>query len=267
MKINDYYIYMVNTITKIFKVKNLKEKETNFMATEKVIKREIDRKDVENAEETQLLALSYVETGYPLPTWLNDKIEKRCAKYGFRYGEVIGSIAASPITAAEYAKSATRQGVAEKIQFEALDKNGVKIEKLPSSGPGAIRILDGKLVYGSLGVTDRSTKAIDGRRANDWVFFKYTEDFGGAQDNQGRDVLNFLDSANDYITKNSNNYRFVAVIDGQYYKRNWQLFNQYVNGRVLVETTDTYTAKCRDRIASNRQSVVARRPSDKQTSV
>lgn len=237
-------------------------KETYFMATEKVIKRELDRIDLQNAEDTQLAALEFVETGYPLPEWLEDKVNKRCAKYGFRFGEVVGAIAASPIIAAEYAKSATRQGVAEKIQFEALEKNGVSIEKLPSSGPGAIRILDGDLVYGSLGVTDRSTKAIDGRRANDWVFFKYTEDFGGAQDNQGRDVLNFLDSANDYIAKNANNYRFVAVIDGQYYKRNWQLFNQYTNGRVLIETTDTYVAKCRERIAANKQSVVARRATD-----
>ena len=254
-------MYMVKTINKFFK-----EKES-IMSTEKTIRRELDRKDLENAEETQFAALLFIENVEELPLWLEEKILKRCRKYGFRFGEVVGAIAASPVVAAEYAKSATRQGVAEKIQFDVITKNGIKIEKLPSSGPGAIRILDGNLVYGGLGVTDRSTKALDGRRANDWTLFKYTEDFGGAQDNQGRDVLNFLDSANVYIAKHPNNYRFVAVIDGNYYKRNWRLFEQYTNGRVLVETTDSYIAKCRERIDSTKDSVVARRAIDKQTTV
>jgi hypothetical protein len=252
---------MVKTINKFFKEKEI------VMGTERIIRREIDRRDLENAEETQFAALLYVETGEDLPIWLEEKILKRCKKYGFRFGEVIGSIAASPVVAAEYAKSAIRQGVAEKTQFSILEKNGVKVEKLPGSGPGAIRILDGELVYGSLGVTDRSTKALDGRRANDWVFFKYTEDSGGSQDNQGRDALNFLDGANDYIAKHANNYRFVAVIDGQHYKKNWRMFDQYVNGRVLVETTDSYTTKCRERITNVKDSVVARRVDNKQTTV
>jgi hypothetical protein len=259
MKINAYIIDMVKAINKFFKEKEIS------MSTEKIIKRELDRKDLKNAEETQFAALLFIESEVELPVWLEEKILKRCRKYGFRFGEVVGSIAASPIIAAEYAKSATRQGVAEKVQFDTILKNGVKIEKLPNSGPGAIRILDGNLVYGSRGVTDRSTKALDGRRANDWTLFKYTEDFGGAQDNQGRDVLNFLDSANAYIERHPNNYRFVAVIDGNYYKRNWRLFEQYINGRVLVETTDSYIAKCRERIVSS--SVVARRADDKQTMV
>ncbi len=258
MNINAYYIYMVNTINKFFK-----EKEST-MGTEKVIKRELDKRDLDNAEETQFAALLFVENREDLPRWLEEKILKRCKKYGFRFGEVAGAIASSPVIAAEYAKSAKRQGVAEKVQFGVLNKNGLKIEKLPSSGPGAVRILDGDLVYGSLGATDRATKALDGRRANDWVSVKFTEDNGGSQDNQRLDILNFVDSANAYIAKHSNNYRFVAMLDGDYYRKNWRILKQYVNGRVLIETTDSYVAKCRERIATNRDSVVARRAEDSQ---
>jgi len=121
------------------------------------------------------------------------------------------------------------------------------------------------LVYGSLGATDRSTKAIDGRRSNDWVFSKFTWDGGGSQDNQGRDVLNFLDGANDYIAKHANNYRFVALLDGKYYRKNYRMFDQYVNGRVLVENTDNYIVKCRERVVNAKDSVVARHADDKQT--
>jgi len=267
MKINDYYMYMVNTITKFFKVINLKEKETIIMSTERVIRRELDKRDLDNAEETQLAALLHIEDGVELPRWLEEKIVKRCNKYGFRFGEVVGEIASSRIVAAEYAKSAVRQSVAEKVQFATLNKNGLSVEKLPNSGPGAVRILDGDLVYGSLGSTDRATKAIDGKRSNDWIFSKFTRDGGGSQDNQGRDVLNFIDGANAYISKHTNNYRFVALLDGKYYNKNYQMFSQYINGRILVETTDNYIAKCRERIANTKNNVVARHADDKQITV
>lgn len=257
---------MTGIINKIFKVKTLKEKEI-IMSTERTIKRELDKRDLDNAEETQFAALLFIENGEELPIWLEEKILKRCRKYGFRFGEVAGAIASSPITAAEYAKSAKRQGIAEKVQFAALNKNGLKIEKLPSSGPGAVRILAGDLVYGSLGATDRATKALDGRRANDWVSSKFTEDNGGSQDNQRLDILNFVDGANAYIAKHTNNYRFVAMLDGDYYRKNWQLLKQYVNGRVLIETTDSYIAKCRERIDSTKDSVVVRSTDSKQTTV
>jgi len=269
MEINDYYTYMVKAINKFFKVgvkTPIKEKEI-IMSTERIIRRELDKKDLDNAEETQFAALLFIEDGEELPRWLEEKIIKRCIKYGFRFGEVVGEIASSRVTAAEYAKSAVRQSVAEKIQFATLNKNGLNVEKLPSSGPGAVRILDGDLVYGSLGATDRATKALDGRRANDWLFSKFTEDNGGSQDNQGRDVLNFLDGANAYIAKHANNYRFVALLDGKYYRKNYRMFDQYVDGRILVETTDSYTVKCRERATAVRDSVVARRADNKQTTV
>lgn len=266
MKINDYYIYITETTNKIFKVKTLKEKEI-IMSTERTIKRELDKRDLDNAEETQFAALLYIEDGTELPRWLEEKIVKRCTKYGFRFGEVVGEIASSRVVAAEYAKSAVRQSIAEKVQFATLNKNGLNVEKLPNSGPGAVRIMDGDLVYGSLNDTDRATKAIDGRRANDWLFSKFTSDNGGSQDNQGRDVLNFLDAAKVYTTKHANNYRFVALIDGKYYRKNYRMFDQYTNGRVLVENTDNYIVKSLERITTVKDSVVARHADNKQTIV
>lgn len=218
------------------------------MNTEQIIKRELDRQDLENAEETQFAALLYVENGGDLPRWLEEKILKRCRKYGFRFGEVTGTIASSPVVAAEYAKSATRQSVAEKVQIANFNKNGLKVEKLSGTGGNAMRLLEtGELVFGSLGNTTVATKALDSRRGNDLIAQKFTEEFGGAQDNQGQDALNYLKAANLYVAKNKNKFRFVAVLDGNYYRRNWLRFNQYANGRVLVETSDSYISKCKSR--------------------
>ena len=222
--------------------------EGKSMKTNEIIRRELDRTDLTNAEETQFAALLFVESGEDLPLWLEEKILKRCRKYGFRFGEVVGAIASSPITAAEYAKSATRQSVAEKTQIVNFNKNGLKVEKLPGTGPNALRLLEtGELVYGSLGLETISTKSIDSRRKNDFIFQKYTNDTGGGQDNQGDDVVKFLKAANKYVDQNKNRYRFVAVLDGPYYKPYWRKFAQYTNGRVLVETSDSYINKCKSR--------------------
>ena len=238
MGISDYVKYMIKAIDKFFKRRRI------IMSTSELIRQELDKRDVENAKETQIAALRFVENDKPLPRWLSEKVLKRCAKYGFRYGEVVGSIASNAITAAEYAKSATRQSVAEKTQLVNFIKNGLNVEKLPSTGQRAMRLLDtGELVFGSLAPTAVGTKAIDSKFGNDFLFQKYTEEIGGAQDNQGRDVLTYLKAANKYTELNKNKFRFVAIVDGEFYQTNWEKFHQYVNGRVLVETSDSYINK------------------------
>ena len=242
MKNNAYIKYMVKAIDKYFKGK----RRFKSMGTSELIKQELDKRDVENANEAQLAALKFVENETPLPRWLSEKVLKRCEKYGFRYGEVVGAIATSAVTAAEYSKSATRQSVAEKTQIKNFVKNGLAVEKIPSTGQRAMRLLDtGELVFGSLHPTAVSTKAIDGRYGNDLLFQKFTDEFGGAQDNQGRDVLTYLKAANKYVNINKNKFRFVAILDGNFYQANWEKYRQYINGKVLVETSDSYIAKCK----------------------
>ena len=245
MEINDYIIGMVKAINKIFKRRRI------IMSTEQIIKRELDEQDLDNAQRTQFDALLYVENGgeTPLPTWLEKKILKRCAKYGFRFGEVVGTIAASPIVAAEYAKKASRQSVAEKVQLDNFNKHGLKVEKLSKTGGSAMRLLDtGELVFGSLGSRGVGTKSFDSRRGNDLILQKFTNEPGGAQDNQGRDAITYLKAANKYVANNDSKFRFVAVLDGPYYRRNWARFNQYANGKILVENSDSYINKCKNEV-------------------
>jgi hypothetical protein len=143
------------------------------MRSDEIIRREIDRRDLENAEEAQFAALLYVEEGKDLPIWLEEKILKRCRKFGFRFGEVMGMIASSRITAAEYGKSASRQSTAERAQISNFVKNGVPVEKLSSTGGAAYRFHKGNLVQGSMGDTARTTKALDARHGNDFMAIKF----------------------------------------------------------------------------------------------
>jgi len=236
------------------------------MNTNEIIKDALDKRDVSNAIETQLAALKFVETGTPLPQWLAEKIIKRCEKYGFRYGEVVGAVATSAITAAEYAKSATRQSVAEKTQLSNFTKNGLAVEKLPSTGQNAVRLLDtGEIVFGSLSTRAVATKAMDAKYGNDFLFQKFTQEYGGAQDNQGRDVLTMLKAANKYVAANKNKFRFVAILDGDFYQANWEKFNQYINNKVLVETSDSYINSWKTKAAKKRTAV--RRSTAKTASV
>ena len=143
----------------------------------------------------------------------------------------------------------------------------MEVEKLPSTGQRALRLLDtGELVFGSLGTKAVSTKAIDAKYGNDFLFQKFTNEFGGAQDNQGRDVLTFLKAANKYVAANKNKFRFVAVLDGDFYQANWEKYNQYVNKRVLVETSDSYINSLKTKTAK-RGVATAKKSSAKTASV
>ena len=213
------------------------------MKSEKYIKGILDRTDVRNAENLQLMVIKYIEDHTPLASWVETKIALRCAKYGFRRSRIIAELARSFVLCTEYCKSANRQRIAEKAQIKNFNRNGLKVTKLPDTGHNAVRLMDGELVYGNLGRLARATKSIDAQHGNDFLYLKWTVDSGGAQENQWKDVLDFIDAANRYIETHTDDTRFVIVLDGQFYKGNWARYKQYANARLLVETSDSYIAR------------------------
>jgi hypothetical protein len=200
----------------------------------------IVRKDRENLERTKATAMEFLELGTPLVPKFEEKIDKFCVKYNMSRGQVIASILSDTVAAAHFAKSANRQRTAEIAQLQYLKEvRKFNIKPLPSSGNESFRIRNGDLVKGAPKTVD-STKTIDAICGNDYIFCKFTQGNGGAQDNQATDVINFLEAATSYVAKHNDKIRFVAILDGTYYDKHRFIFNEYQSERILVETSDSY---------------------------
>jgi len=196
--------------------------------------------DREGMHQTQWDAIQTIETGRELPLWLVEKIDNFADHYGFEFGEVLGAIASSTILAANFAKASSRRSIGERCQVNYLSDRGINVEVLERNGHESLRLLHGKLVKGYVANDKEYTKSVDFRNGNDLICAKWTDGYGGAQDNQARDVRHFLKQASKYVKKNDDGVRFVALLDGDYYDKNRSMYDAYTSDRVLVETSDTY---------------------------
>jgi hypothetical protein len=234
---NKYYLWCKKSNR--LKTICLKEKET--MGINQYVEKAIMEKDRVNLEKTRRAAMEHLENGTPLVPKFEEKIYNFCKRYGTTRGQVIASILSDVVAASRFSKSANRQRTAELAQLRYLQKiRGLKVKPLPSSGLDSIRIsFDGELVMGGPR-TLTTTKTIDAECGNDLIFCKYTHGNGGAQDNQASDAVRFLEAARAYTEKHDDRFRFVAILDGDYYDKHRAVFASLVSDRVLVETGDSY---------------------------
>jgi hypothetical protein len=210
----------------------------------------IQEKDLENLNKTKLAVADHLENGVPLVTNFEKKIRTYCNKYGLTRAEVIASILSDDVAASAFAKSASRQRTAEKAQLDYLRyRRGVRVTNLPSSGRRSMRLQDNEIVDGTVPRTVNSTKTFDAVSTNghtiDYIYQKFTNGFGGAQDNQAMDAIRFLEAATDYVYTHNDRIRFVAILDGAYYQRHKNTFEGFCNDRILVETSDSYKIRGR----------------------
>lgn len=218
----------------------------------KYVKERMLEKDRYNLRKTKATVKNYLDRGSPLVPAFEEKIGRFCDRYNMSRGEVLASILSDKIAATTFAKSASRQRVAEKAQLYYLKNvRRIKIERLKQSGPESVRLRKGNLEYGT-STTGDSTKSIDALGDNsDFLFVKWTDGTGGGQDNQAFDAIRFLEAATKYINKHDDDRRFVAILDGPYYAKNWRKFIEYTNSRLLVETSDTYNSKTKRKPSDN----------------
>ena len=103
----------------------------------------------------------------------------------------------------------------EEVAAEVLGLN-----KLPASGKNCIRFNDsGDIVSNSAG----STKSADFKINDYYVTQKYTNEEGGAQDNQRNDVIDFL-------KKGSLKHKVAALVDGSYWDKHISdLYTEFKN--------------------------------------
>lgn len=234
---NKYYIWCEESNR--LKTICLKEKET--MGINQYIEKATIEKDRVNLEKTRRAAMDHLESGIPLVPKFEEKIQNFCKRYGTTRGQVVASILSDAVAASKFAKSANRQRTAELAQLRYLQRiRNLKVKPLPSSGLDSIRLsFDGEIVVGGPR-TLNTTKTIDAECGNDLIFCKYTHGSGGAQDNQASDAVRFLEAARAYTVKHDDRFRFVAILDGDYYDRHRGVFDSFVSDRVLVETSDSY---------------------------
>ena len=72
------------------------------------------------------------------------------------------------------------------------------------------------------------------------IFAKVTSGAGGGQDNQYRDVLDFLKEANKYDNKYGNR-KFTALVDGDYYtEEKLKSLNQFKTKNIRITNSDEF---------------------------
>ena len=214
------------------------------------VKEQIRVKDLANLEKTKLAVLEHLECGVNLVPKFEKKIKTYAEKYSLTRSAVIASILSDDIAASVFAKSASRQRTAEKAQLEYMQlERGIRVERLPSTGYNSLRLQNDEIVKGNMPKTVDSTKTFDAISDNhhtiDYLYQKFTNGFGGAQDNQAIDAIRFLERAHKYVDTHDDRVRFVVILDGIYYIRHWDVFTSFRSSKVLVETSDTYKTRGR----------------------
>lgn len=113
-----------------------------------------------------------------------------------------------------YMKDPIKENFAERIQTQYMvDKlAGVKINRLSTTSKSINS--NGNIISGCNTFCKSFDIEINGYN-NYLGFMKYTNETGGAQDNQFMDVQNFLK----YACKNIDDIYFVVILDGDYYQR------------------------------------------------
>lgn len=135
------------------------------------------------------------------------KVYNFATKFGFNVNEVNQAIKENIFLAACFIKDPSKQNFTEKLVAETLG-----IEKLPPSGKKCICFNEnGDILSANRG---NVSKSADFYIDNRYYTQKYTNETGGAQDNQYKDVVDFL-------VKGSKKYLVGAIVDGAY----------WVNGR------------------------------------
>jgi len=176
---------------------------------------EQNQKNILEVKKTALVLLS--GSRLKKHDWLLVKIKNQIERYGLKMlvEGVLTNIVNDDYFASMYAKDASKQNASERLQKEFLSRKNIHIKKLSASGNDANRLMNGELIKGD-DRDGRATKSIDFEHQGGYIFAKVTSGQGGGQDNQYRDIREFLKEANKYDRKYGNR-KFIALVDGDYY--------------------------------------------------
>ena len=161
----------------------------------------------------------------PVPDYLTTKIANECNRTGMNTPpEVLYDLKNRNKYAARlFCKDPLKQNFAEQFQLTwAHEHNIPDMRALPGGGKSAYYLVNGEIKTGlsSKPSGSNATKSFDFRSdAHDmWCYAKYTNEEGGAQDNQHADGLRFIEQAISYMKKNPESMtKWIFIADGAYY--------------------------------------------------
>jgi len=198
-------------------------------------------KNQQNINEVQIAAKELLNNQHKNNTWLVNKINNQINRYGLKSSVdgVLKSITTDDYFASMYAKDASKQNMSEILQKDFLSKRNIHIEKLNAGGSKASRLMNGEFITGN----DRggkATKSIDFKYEDEYIFAKVTTGQGGGQDNQYRDVRDFLKEANEYDIKYGDK-KFTALVDGDYYtEEKLKTLKKFETKNIRITSSDEF---------------------------
>lgn len=177
-------------------------------------------------KEARLINIKEIQSNVKAP-WVQEKIQNHVKAFSgiITQEEVEKAIQESIIVASKFCKDPSKQNISENLAIEVLG-----VEKLAAAGKNCIRFNNnGDIVTSSTG----NTKSADFIYQGYYATQKYTNDFGGAQDNQRNDVIDFL-------TRGSIKHKVIAIVDGDYWdKYRPELIQLFANNKNVIITSIT----------------------------
>lgn len=162
--------------------------------------------------------------------WVSEKIYAYIQRFNgmFSYEQVKQEIINNDIVASFFFKDPSKQNLSEILAMQVLN-----VGKLPSRGKTCIRFNDaGEIVSEAAG----NTKSADFKLNGYYATQKYTNENGGAQDNQKNDVIDFL-------KRGSLQHKVMAVLDGGYWDAHREELKELFvnNSNVLITSVSELT--------------------------
>jgi hypothetical protein len=149
------------------------------------------------------------------------KISNWANKFGYSFNKIKEKIINDEIFRCVFAKDPAKQNLYQNLASEYISSLDIveNFKVLPAGGKDAIYLTNGKILKGDLLKNQsKDIKSIDftwtSKRFTFYASHKYTEMNGGAQDNQYKDIQDFLNHSRDCNEKNT---IFLAICDGDYY--------------------------------------------------
>ena len=173
--------------------------------------------------------------------WLLTKIKNHLERYVISdsVNDILSKVSTDEYLASMFAKEASKQNMSEILQKKYLSIRKIIVDKLPGNGNKAIRLLEGELIYGN----DRggkATKSMDFKKNEEFIFAKVTTGGGGGQDNQYRDVIDFLTEAGKYDKKYGDK-KFTALVDGDYYtEEKLKTLKKFKTKNIRITSSDEF---------------------------
>jgi len=149
------------------------------------------------------------------------KISNWANKFGYSFNEIKGKIINDEVFRCVFAKDPAKQNLYQNLASKYISSLDIveNFKVLPAGGKDAVYLTNGKILKGNLLKNQsKDIKSIDFmwncKNLTFYASHKYTEMNGGAQDNQYKDIQDFLHHSRDCNEKNT---IFLAICDGDYY--------------------------------------------------